>query len=481
MRTIQLKNILTGGLMACVALTACTRENFFDDPLDAVPTDIAFSTPERIEKSAVGMYSALQNINWGCGRNLIYADVQGLDANPNNFFNNVGFFDLMRPNDVTITAAWSAAYNTIYTANLFVKNFQPKQSLVTPAKADQYIGESEFIRAYNYFYLVNFWAQPYTDTIKGPDANPGVPLILEAADDPFGAGNLVQRASVKAVYDQIEKDLKDAAIRLPEDYGDANSRVTRATKGAARALLMRMYLYKGDWANAVTYADSLINSGLYELNPTPATLYRNYTTKESIFSIAFSGSNNPDRNNALSAHYSPTVRGDISLSNAFLQLMDTTIDLRYKDLVITTVRGTGPSASTYYWSTKYTSFGDWVPVIRFAEVLLVKAEALARQGIPTAPLNTDALGCLMRVRARSNGGPMLAATNAQLIQAILKERRIELAFEGQAYFDLQRTRQPVPPHASIQHEQPYGSNYRVWPIPQRDMNIMPDLIQNPGY
>lgn len=482
MRTMQLKNKLTTGLIASLIFTACTREKLFEDPLNAVPVATAFSSAERIEKSAVGMYSALQNSNWGCGRNLIYCDVQGLDANPSPYFGNIGFFNLMRANDVTVTNAWSAAYNTIFACNLFVKNLTVAQKQVTPDKLSQYLGEAAFIRAYNYFYLVNFWGQTYTDPIKGPAVNPGVPLVLAATDAPFSSSNLIQRSTVKAVYDQIEQDLLGAASNLPEDYpGDVNSRVSRATKGAARALLMRMYLYKGDWAKASTYADSLIKSPLYGLNSSPEIAYGNYTTKESIFSVAFSGSNNPDRNNALSAHYSPTVRGDISLSRAFLQLMDTTVDLRFKNLVIRNVKGTGASATNYYWSIKYTSFSNWVPVLRFAEVLLVKAEALARLGAAGDPANTDALNLLIQVRNRSNAGPVTAVTNAQLIDVILKERRIELAFEGQAYFDLQRTLRDIPPHATIQNIQPYGSTFRVWPIPQYDINIMPTLQQNDGY
>jgi hypothetical protein len=482
MHTIQLIKKLTTWFMAGIVLTACTRKNLFDDALNAVPSSTAFSNAERIEKSAVGMYSALQNINWGCGRNLIYCDVQGLDANPSNFFGNIGFFNLMRSNDGTVGTAWNAAYNTIFTANLFVKNLMKAQDLVTADKLNQYLGEAAFIRAYNYFYLVNFWGQTYTDPIKGPDANLGVPLVLTATDDPFSAENLIERSTVRAVYNQIEKDLLSAAANLPEDYpGDVNARVSRATKGAARGLLMRVYLYEGNWAKAVTYADSLIKSSLYGLNGTPEVTYKNYTTKESIFSVAFSGSNNPDRNNALSAHYSPSVRGDISLSNAYLQLMDTLNDLRFKNLVIRTVKGSGAAATNYYWTIKYTSFADWAPVLRFAEVLLVKAEALARQGNAGDPANAEALNLLKQVRNRSNAGPVTAVTNAQLIDAILKERRIELAFEGQSYFDLQRIHNDIPPHATIQNAQPYGSTFRVWPIPQYDMNIMPSLIQNEGY
>ena len=479
---MQFKYIITGVSVALLFSTACTKKNLFDQPLDAISTATAFSSPERIDKASTGMYSALQNINWGCGRNFIYTDVQGLDANPSSFFGNIGFFNQMQPDDGTITSAWIGAYTTIYTANLFVKNFTPVMNTVAPEKANQYLGEAKFIRAYNYFYLVNLWAQTYTDPVNGATKNPGIPLILEAAEDPFSSTTQIARSTVKDVYDQIEKDLLDAESKLPLAYtGDAYTTIARATKGAARGLLMRMYLYEGNWAKAITYADAIISSNLYGLNATPEIAYKNYTTKESIFSVAFSGSNNPDRNNALAAHYSPSVRGDISLSNSFLNLMDTVNDLRYKNLVITTIKGTGTAATKYYWTIKYTSFADWAPVLRYPEVLLVKAEALARQGAAADAANTTAVNLLNQVRSRSKAGNLAPATNQQLISSLLIERRIELAFEGQSYFDLQRTQQDIPPHASIQNPQPYGSTYRVLPIPQRDINIMPTLEQNKGY
>ena len=479
---MQLRNISIGFMIAIVAFTSCTKDDLFEEPLDAVSTATAFSTPERIEKAAVGMYSASQNLDWGSGRNLIYSDVQGLDISPNPFFGSVGFFERMRPNDGVITSAWTGAYNTIYTANLFLKNFQAVQELVTPEKADQYIGEAEFIRAYNYFLMVNFWGQPYTDPIKGPETNLGVPLVLTAPDDPFSAETLIPRATVKQVYDQVEKDLLDAEAKLPESYSDANATISRATKGAARALLMRVYLYEGNWAKAEEYANLVINAGMYGLNETPEATFRNYTSNESIFSTAFSGSNNPDRNNALAAHYSPAVRGDLNITPAYLSLMDTAVDLRFQNLVTKTVQGTGTAATPTFWTLKYTNFADWVPVLRYAEVLLVKAEALARQADPTASANSEAVALLNQIRTRSNAAPVSPATNQELIDAILRERRIELAFEGQAYFDLQRTHQDVPAHASIDNPVPYGSTYRVWPIPQRDINIMTTgLEQNPGY
>ncbi|MBE7173508.1 MAG: RagB/SusD family nutrient uptake outer membrane protein [Williamsia sp.] len=452
-----------------VLFTSCKKSNLFEEPLDAISQATAYSTPDRITKTATGMYAALQNPNWTCGRNLIYADVMGLDANPAPYIAQVGYFDKMRANDGTVSSSWSAAYNTIYATNLFVKNFTPVQNLVTADKASQYLGEASFIRAYNYLNLVNFWAKPYLDP-AGPDKNPGVPLVLTAADDPFAASSLIPRSTVKQVYDQIEKDLLDAEAKLSLNYpGDLYTTVSRATKGAARALLMRMYQYEGNWAKAATYADLVINSGLYKLNATPEVAFKNYTTQESVFSVAFSGSNNPGRNNALAAHYSPGIRSDVSVSTAYLALMDTAVDLRYKNLVI--------KSNNLFWTTKYISLADWAPVVRYPEILLVKAEALARQA---AGVDATAVGLVNSLRTRSKAAPINPATKQDLINAILKERRIELAFEGLAYFDFQRNLLDLPAHATVS-AQPYGSDFRIWPIPQRDILIQPTLEQNHNY
>lgn len=465
---MNLKNSIVTAIIAIALFTSCKKSELFEEPLNAISEATAYSTPERIDKAATGMYSALQNPNWTSGRHLIYTDIRGLDANPSPFFGQIAFFDKLRADDGTVSAAWTAAYNIIYATNLFVKNFTAVQDKVTPAKSSQYLGEASFIRAYNYFYLVNLWSKPYTD--GDPTKNLGVPLILEAAADPFASSNYIARASVKEVYDQIEKDLLDAEAKLPLNYpGDAYSTVARATKGAARGMLMRLYLYEGAWAKAVSYADLIINSALYKLNATPEITFRNFTTGESIFSVAFSGSNNPGRNNALAAHYSPGIRSDISVSTAYLALMDTTVDLRYKNMVI--------KNNNLFWTTKYVGLADWCSVLRYAEVLLVKAEALARLG---TGVDAVALGLLNDVRTRSRASRMTPATKQELIEAILKERRIELAFEGQSYFDFQRNMLDLPAHATVT-AQPYNSGYRLLPIPQREMNIMPALTQNTGY
>src|SRR5690606_27129487 len=230
-----------------------------------------------------------------------------------------------------------------------------------PENEKKYVAEAKFIRALNYFYAVNLWAQPYKFT---PDASHlGVPLVLTASDAPFAPENQVARNTVKEVYDQIIKDLTEAAQDLPvaPETRSINS-VGRATQGAAQALLARVYLYMQDYNKALEYANKVIASNKYALNETPEVTFREYTTLESIFSVAHNGGDNPNTNNALGQHYAPDNRADIAISPEYVNLMEAT-DLRRKNLIV--------EDDQLFYTRKYTGVQDWAPVLRYSEVLLI--------------------------------------------------------------------------------------------------------------
>ncbi len=160
---------------------------------------------------------------------------------------------------------------------------------------------------------------------------------------------------------------------------------------------------------------------------------------------------------------------------AYVSLMDTTVDLRYRafngDSLVEIYSGA-------YWTRKYEGLTtDFVPVVRYAEIILSKAEALAKLATGVDP---NAVTLLNSIRTRSNAAPVAPATQADMITALIKERRIELAFEGQSSFEFQRNKQDLPAHATVPL-QPWGSNYRVLPIPKYDTDKNPNLAQNPGY
>ncbi|WP_162944618.1 RagB/SusD family nutrient uptake outer membrane protein [Flavisolibacter nicotianae] len=467
MKTIKIAAL---ALLLSGSFAACKKDSLFQEPTDAISDADAYSTAARIDKAAIGMYDALQNANYFSGRILIYADQRGLDATPSTYFGTMGSFTTLTSSDGTVASAWQGAYRTIYTANLFLKSYAANKGLLTQAKADQYEGEAKFIRAICYWYLVNLWSQDYNFTADA--SHPGVPLVLDASDEPFSSSNNLPRATVKQVYAQMETDLLDAEAKLPLTSSDAFTKVARATKGAARAMLTRLYLYKGDYAKTVTYADAVINSNLYSLNADPKTTFTDpYTSNESIFSVAMSGGDNPNTNNSLGQHYGTNPgRGDISVTSDYVALMNTATDKRYLNLI--------KQYQGSYWTTKYSGLTtDFVPVVRYAEVLLNKAEALARMA---TGVDATALALVQQVRSRSNGGLLVVTTKQELIDAIIKEKRIELAFEGFGITEFNRLHLDLPAHGIV-NAIPYGSNLRVFPLPKYDMDKNPNLVQNPGY
>lgn len=469
------KKILNISLALLFAVSACKKSTVFEDPYSYITPDAAFSSADKIEKSAVGMYDALQNLNFLCGRVLIYADQRGIDESPNTYFGNVGFIPNLTGSDGTVGASWRDGYNTIYVANNFLQNFQSKTDLVTADKANQYVGEAKFIRALCYTYLVNLWAQPYNKTWSNTDTTTlGVPLVLTASSDPFAASNQVARAKVVDVYAQIEADLLEAKDKLPAPSSDGFTRVARANKTSALALLSRIYLYEGKWQKASDYADSVMTySSILKLNSSPELTFTSpYTSGESIFSVAMNGADNPNTNNSLGQHYGSHARGDINISGDYVALMDSLHDARYTKLI--------ESYKGLFWTKKYPGITtDFVPVIRYAEILLTKAEAVAR--LNTAGVDASALGFLNQVRERSNPSlPVVAATQPALIDSILKERRIELAFEGHGIIEFQRTGRDLPVHYGLPVT-PWASQRSVLPIPEYDLQKNPNLAKNPGY
>ncbi|OON67115.1 RagB/SusD family nutrient uptake outer membrane protein [Hymenobacter sp. CRA2] len=443
----------------------------------ALTPEETFSTPDRIEKAAISMYDALQNPEFLGGRALIYSDVRSDDTDPSPYFNTIATSSALA-NDIQVTNGWTGGYRTIYAANFFLQNFEPNAGIVSQELAAQYRGEAKFIRALTMFHLVNLFAQPYNFT---PDASHlGIPIQLTAPDavSAYDPSQRLARSSVRDVYAQIISDLNDAASGLPTDYDDPEyADVARATKGAAQALLSRVYLYQANYTQAAALAGTVISSGRYQLNPSPATTFAPpYNTPESIFSVAMNTSDNPNTNNAIGQHYSPTGRGDITISPyvAIPPSVFPADDERRTTLVRV--------SSNIPYTGKYQTVGDWVPIVRYPEVLLNRAEALAR----TTGRTQEAVDLLNQVRNRSKGASTPSYTLAgfadapALINAILLERRLELAFEGHRYYDLLRTRQAIPAHGTIPSI-PYGDNRLVLPIPQVDLQNNPNLAQNPGY
>lgn len=336
------------------------------------------------------------------------------------------------------------------------------------------IGECKFLRALNYFYLVRGWGA----------------LPIQEYD-------LVERLSVSEVYEYIEQDLLDAIDALPEKSEYDSDDLGRATKGAAEALLAKVYLYAEEWQNAYDYAKSVINSGEYALESDYSVLWRESSENgdESIFEFQARGES--------TAHgiqqYSQTqgARGTSGWGWGFNIPSDELLadfneegDTIRRDATIIFAGETmwdgrevsesveNPMYNEKAYSSANAGASDTdknIRYLRLGEVYLIFAEAANELG------NTsEALAALNTIRERVYLDDETTTDQDELREAIWHERRLELAFEHDRWFDLNRTGQAYEvmtalglPFVEGQHE--------LLPIPEEQLIETPDMEQNPGW
>lgn len=466
-------------------------------PQDRLESKLAFTTPQRMENAVLSVYDALQsnqkdgidNSRFLSGEALVLVDVFAEDViDIRGRLAEIARFTILS-NSAISDGVWSAGYTAIATANRVIEGVQANLNIVSAQKAKQFIAEAKFGRAIAHFYLVNFFAQSYSIDPNGL----GIPIITQAFTKNDPAANK-PRSTVTEVYNQIIQDLTEALSDLPLSYSDTYSGKVRATKAAAAALLSRIYLYKADYANAKLYAGKIINGeyGVYTLNSSPDQCFGpgNYQTNESIFSIPNSASpntENPGINFGLN-RYIEKVSNDLAVSPTFLNNATNpyfAMDDKRRTLLI--VNNINPSNAGLKFTKKYQDLGraDWAPITRYAEVLLNYAEAAAQL---SSGIDPDALAKLNMVRDRSRvTAPQYTITSfadkAAFIDAILGERRIELAFEGHRLWDLRRYGKKVTnkfeANGTIPVSTPDDTKY-ILPIPAAEVQKSGGILkQNP--
>lgn len=477
----KLKKIAS--LTLCVMLLiSCKKELLTPIPQTSVTDATAFETPDRVLGQVRSLYSALKNGNFHGGRFLVYGDIRGEDF-LNETSNLVTGSDVWTLNPAgssqnSVKNLWSQAYFTINLCNLFIDGMGTKgTSVVGATLANNYIAEARLIRALSYYSLLQFYARPFAD---GAGAKPGLPLRLVGIKG-SGQSNLA-RSSVAEVYAQILNDLNAAETGLPLTNGSAILNTTRAQRNTAIALKTRVYLTMQNYSAVITEANKIVTatapfkstSGVIDsLETNIANVFTApYTTSESMFSLPMSttAGDNPGTQNQLGFYF---IQNGSSLGSAEYSLNPTGIfanagwtatDARKTALVFTNSGGK-KFVSKYKIGSPYT---DFVPVIRYAEVMLNLAEALARTG---ATLDARSLALVNAVRKRSDATTTIAAaTQADLINAIMLERRIEFLGEGMRNNDLLRLLQTIPAKGSAPSKTPTDQGY-IWPISSDELSL----------
>lgn len=402
---------------------------------------------------------------WGGGRNTANQAKNDLDKYT------------FTPSTVSFYSHWTTVYSGINRANTVIARV-PQITMDAALKA-RLIGEAKFLRAFYYFTLVRLYG--------------GVPLVLT---ETTGLSNInVPRNSEDDVYKQIISDFTDAEAALPVSYTAADA--GRATKGAATAFLSSVYLTRKTWDKAAAKAKEVIDmeaAGRYGLMPNFADVFST-TNKNGIESI-FEGqalSGGFGEGSTMDGYMRPPFdRGGFgddpvtqNLYNAY-PAGDKRRDVTLRLYTATGIPAAPASIAFPCYVSKYkdptsTGNGDGnnnYPIMRYAEVLLIYAEALNEQG----GNNTLAFQAVNRLRQRANITPLPETlSQADMRAAILLERRLELAFEGHRRYDLVRTGQLISA-MKVQNPGIVIQPYQVlFPIPQTERDVNPQLDQNPGY
>lgn len=463
--------------MAFTILFSSCKKQLELAPKDALGTGEALSTIQGVNSAILGMYSSMRSASY-YGRSLyIYGDLSAGDVylsqtNSNRYIST--FQRNYAASDATITDMWTAMYVTISRANNII-NSVDKVTSGQPEK-DLAKGQALFVRALGYFDLVRVFAKPYN---QGNGAQPGVPVVLVS-----DISNYPKRNTVNEVYAQILADLNLAKTLLSAT--SVSDKVT-VSKYAVSALLSRVYLYKSEYASAITEANSVTANSSFVLTPATAlaTFYATPAAAEDIFTIRFLATESAGSDNIGSIYLKPGY-GDIRVSPDLVEIFDKVNDKRYQLFI-----GPFSNSPKEFQNNKYKqqdgALGMYSPkVLRLAEVILNRAEAANKTGQDELALND-----LNKLRVSRGLTPLSGMSGAALLTEILLERRKELMFEGQFFFDLMRNgitmqrnfcNDPLEisaPQCSLIATDPKT----VAPIPQAELSANPSLAgqQNPGY
>jgi hypothetical protein len=447
-------------LFTSVLATACEKR------LDVFPTSSISDSKALLSEgdvlvTLIGTYDGAQAATVYGGDIMVLNELIGNGENINFTGTFAGLSDAfkaqMTANNGNASGTWASSYSTINRANNVLSALDKVTSSAT--KKSSVEGEALFLRGSLYFELVKLFAKPVGDGDYA--ANPGVPLVLTPTGN-VSEADYKARATVKAVYDQVIADLTRAESLLPSSNG------IYATKWSAAAQLSRVHLMLKNYAEAGAAANRVITGSGKSLASDIDKNWFTYiinggtTPGEYLFSMKMTAQ---DGTNTLNTYFGRTISGisgsagrsDCKIKAAHFTQYETG-DKR-KDFFVL-------SGGNYYTSKHLDRLGD-VPVVRLSEMYLTRAEANVRNN---TSVGATPLADVNAIRTRAG----LPALTSITLAAVLKERKVELAFEGQGLPDAKRLQNNVGLLA-------WNAPNLIMPIPQREMDVNKKLVQNAGY
>ncbi len=475
-------------LFAVPALTSCddflSREplsQFSNESLgiDETDTEEKSYTAGEIESLLNGAYSDYRSEYFQLDYFLI-GEARSDNAhagadNPNMF--EMEEWSETATNEV-VNRAWGYLYGMVSKTNTVIENVEKVQGLAD-SQRDRILGEASFVRAWAYFDIVRLWEN--------------IPLITADVSG-INAENIEEvyeilypvSSSPEEAYELIFSDLETALPRVGTSARDKGY----ATVGAVRGLMARVQAEHGNWEEVIEHAGHVIQSGRYSLLSDYDALWDGsvQNSSESIFEVNYDGTTTGNwgvfmfRGTDWKKFNTPTF----DLVNAFEQEGD---EIRFNSSIhFEDVSGSWTDRhwdpSTYPFVNKYrnTTGSQNFILMRLADIMLLKAEAHARLG-----QISQAMELVNDIRARVSLPPVSASSSEEAQELVLRERRLELAFEGHRFFDLKRSGRILEIMSDLRYEDGSPLSYsvaefrQIWPIPQSELDKNPRLEQNVGY
>lgn len=516
-------------------MLASCKKNFLDmRPQQSVFTSDVFSSLSTARAAVNGMYSQMQSYSY-YGRDAhvipeVLSDNATRSIKSGNRYTGMNTMT-HAATDANVGRMWDQMYRVVNNANAIIDNEEKLKGIVAPLELPeltQLIGEAYAVRALVYFDLAKFFSRPLKFTADG--SHLCVPLVLK---QPTTVGEITYpaRNTAAEVYAQIDSDLTKALERLPQSGNVIVSGVENASwfkvrfnRWSALGLKTRVAIYKEDWTTAATTATEVINSGRYTVYPFASMVqdFRTPGNSESMFEVVNNTNDNPGTD-GLAYLSSQQGYGELLATRQSMNRQTGTTastfkglyeaysgsDVRRQFIALGNRNSVGgeinvPLALKY---VNITTYQENLKIIRFAEMYLSRAEALARLALQ----NSDAAALagsvtdLNFLRNRRDTATINRPLNVVLsgtlptgsitlpayLDSVMLERRREFALEGQRLFDLNRTKTNFVKISSagsatsrlIEYNVAATSyfNRTILPIPNGELAVNRNLIQNPGF
>ncbi|AWV98392.1 RagB/SusD family nutrient uptake outer membrane protein [Arcticibacterium luteifluviistationis] len=470
-------NYMIAALVGTVLLS-CDSSYLEPAPTSGITSGNFYTNAAEVETAVINMYDGIQgtnstssNDNHGVMYEFYVTEMRSDNTKTKSFEGEQAQFEdfSITPNNGVITDYYASFYNVIARANVVLENLDAVADAGTKAAFES---EAKFIRAYAYFNLVRLYGD--------------IPLI-DKTISPLDKEIQFTRASTSSIYSLIVSDLTTAVAGLNNTYR------TRASKAAAQALLAKVYLTQGsNYSEAKTLLESVMSSG-YSLESNFKDIFYKEDNNEVIFGIGYASDLSSDSQNfsgeMLNAvgrttgvnYVTAEAKAAIDAgggNRAMYSYRQDKLQNEFNQVVKYLPNGDEDLGIAATSSNATLAGNDWI-VLRYADVLLMHAEAIMAGGAETS--DASAIASFQAVRNRA--GLTDAVTSISKAD-LLAERRVELAFENHRFFDLVRFNEAesVLTKYSADNGYSFSATDLLLPIPQREINLSQGVLsQNPGY